>query len=96
MASVFDSAESESLKLAFSYLVNSIDTASLLPGAFSSKLITDLQRSDCVTEPDPYKKAEKFVGHLQREINGDTNKFHIFVQLLEGSSQVEIASRLRG
>ena len=35
------SAESEALKLAFEYLVDSIDAASLLPGALSSKLITD-------------------------------------------------------
>ena len=73
------SAESESLKLSFSYLVNSIDASSLLPGAFSSKLISDRQRIDCVNEPDTYKKAEKFIGHLHREVDGDPNKFHAFV-----------------
>ena len=90
------SAESEALKLAFEYLVNSIDAASLLSGALSSKLITDRQRTDCVNEGDPYKKAETFVGHLQREVNGDSNKFHTFIQLLGRSGHVELVSRLRG
>ena len=90
------SAESESLKVSFSYLVNSIDTSSLLSGALSNNLITDRQRTDCVNEPDPYKKAEKFLGHLQREVNGDSNKFHTFVQLLDKSGHVKLAYRLRG
>ena len=53
--STMASAESKALKL-FEYLVDSIDAASLLPG-LSSKLITDRQRTDCVDEGDPYKKA---------------------------------------
>ena len=96
MSSALASAESEALKLAFEYLVDSIDTASLLPGALSSKLITDRQRTDCVDEGDPYKKAEKFIGYLQRVINGDTNKFYTFIHLLDKSGHVELASRLRG
>ena len=91
------SAESESLKVSFSYLVNIVSTPLLSsPARLSNNLITDRQRTDCVNEPDPYKKAEKFLGHLQREVNGDSNKFHTFVQLLEKSGHVKLASRLRG
>ena len=94
--STMASAESKALKLAFEYLVDGIDAASLLPGALSSKLITDRQRTDCVDEGDPYKKAEKFIGHLQRVINGDRNKFYTFIHLLDRSGHVELVSRLRG
>ena len=90
------SAESESLKISFSYLVNSIDASSLLPDAFSSNLISDRQRTDCVNQLNSYKKADKFLGHLYREVIGDPNKFHTFVQLLDRSGQAELASRLRG
>ena len=89
-------AEAEAIKLSFAHLVNSIDASSLLPDALSRGLITDRQRTDCVNEADPYKKAEKFIGHLQREINGDSNRFHTFVQLLDSSGNAELASRLRG
>ena len=58
-------AEPEALKHSFSYLVNSIDTAALLPVALSRNLITDRQRTECYNEADPYKKAETFVGYLQ-------------------------------
>ena len=88
-------AEQETLKLAFSYLVNSIDTAGLLPAALSRKLITNRQRLECSSETDPNKQAEKFLGHLQRAVNGDSNKFHIFVQLLNESDQESIASSLK-
>ena len=88
-------AEQETLKLMFSYLANSIDTAGLLPAALSRQLITESQRVDCFSEPDPNKKAEKFLGHLQRAVNGDSEKFHIFVQLLNDSGQESISSRLR-
>ena len=90
------SSESEALKLAFSYLVNSIDTASVLPNALSRGLISERQRSECASEPDPYKKAEKFVGHLQRAVNGDSNKYHTFIQVLKETGQASIASRLGG
>ena len=88
--------EPEALNLAFSYLVNSIDAATLLPPALSKQLITQPQRSDCASEPDPYRKAEKFLGHLHRAVNGDNTKFHTFVQVLRETGQVSIASRLRG
>ena len=88
-------AEQETLKLMFSYLVNSINTDGLLPDALSRQLITERQRLECFSEPDPSKKAEKFLGHLQRAVNGDSNKFHIFVQLLNESGQESIASRLK-
>ena len=58
--STTSSAESEALKLAFGYLSSSIDASSLLSDAFSSNLIRDRQRTDCVNEDDPYKKAESF------------------------------------
>ena len=78
----------------FSYLVNSIDTDGLLPAALSRQLITEPQRVDCFIEPDPNKNAEKFLGHLQRAVNGDSKKFYIFVQLLNDSGQENIASHL--
>ena len=88
-------AEQEILKISFSYLVNSIDAAALLPAALSRQLITEPQRADCFSEPDSYKKAEKFLGHLQRAVNRDSEKFHIFVQLLKDCGQKSIASRLK-
>ena len=90
------SAESEALKLAFDYLVNSIDAAALLPRALSSHLISERQRSECASESDPYEKAEKFLGHLQRAVNGDSNKYHTFIQVLKETGQASIASRLGG
>ena len=90
------SAESEALKLSFSYLVNSIDTASVLRAALSSQLVSDSQRSECVSETDSYNKAEKFLGHLQRAVNGDSSKFHEFVQVLKETKQVAIALVLQG
>ena len=90
------SAESEALKIAFDYLVNSINTATLLPKALSSQLISERDRSECAREPEPYEKAEKFLGHLQRTVNGDRNKYHTFVQVLRQTGQASIALRLRG
>ena len=89
-------AEPEALKLAFSYLANSIDAAALLPAAMSRQLITERQRSECASELDPYKKAELFLSHLQRAVNGDYIKFHAFVQVLNDSGQANIAWRLHG
>ena len=89
-------AEQEALKNSFSYLVNSIDTAALLPAALSRNLITDRQRTECYNEADPYKKAETFVGYLQRAVNADYDNFHIFVQILKETGQTKIASCLRG
>ena len=90
------SAESEALIHAFSYLVKSINTASLLPVALSRNLIADRQRTECCTETDPYKKAEMFLGYLQRAVNADCDNFNIFVLILEETGQAQIASRLRG
>ena len=89
-------AELEALKHSFSYLVNNIDTAALLPAALSKNLITDSQRTECYREADPYKKAEKFVDYLQRAVNGDLTNFHTFVLILHETGQAHIASRLRG
>ena len=90
------SAESEALRLAFGYLVNSIDSNSVLPAALSAHLISDSQRSECASEADPFKKAEKFLGHLQRAVNGDSNKYYIFIRVLKETGQASIASRLQG
>ena len=90
------SGESEALRIAFSYLSNSIDVATLLPVALSRGLITGPQRTDCLSEPEPYRRAEKFLGHLQRAVNGDSNRFHIFVLVLSETGLVTIASRLNG
>ena len=89
-------AEPEALKHSFSYLVKSIDTVALLPVALSKNIITERQRSECSSELDPYKKADIFLGHLQRAVNGDYDKFHTFVQLLKETNQTQIATRLRG
>ena len=90
------SAESEALKVACDHLVNSIDTSSLLPKALSSQLLSERQRSECASEPEPYEKAEKFFGHLQRAVSGDSKKYHTFVQILTETGQSSIASRLDG
>ena len=89
-------AEPEALKHSFSYLVNSIDTAALLPAALSRNLITDRQRTECYNEADPYKKAEAFVGYLQRAVYGDCDNYYTIVQILKETGQAKIASRLRG
>ena len=88
--------EQETLKLMFDYLVNSIDAASILPAALTVGLITDYQRSECASEPNPYKKADTFLGHLQRAVNGDSKKFHTFVQLLYDTGHKSNAQRLKG
>ena len=90
------SAESEALKIVFSYLANVIDTAALLPKALNSQLISERQRNECASEPEQYKKAEKFLGYLQRAVNGDSNKYHTFIQVLKETGQASIASRLQG
>ena len=89
-------AEPESLKHLFSYLVNSIDTAAVLPVALSRKLLTERQRSECYNETEQYKKAEMFVGYIQRAVNADYTNYHIFVKTLQETDQAKIASRLRG
>ena len=89
-------AEQEALKHSFSYLVDSIDTAALLPAALSRGLITNRQRIECYNETDPYKKAETFLGHLQRAVNADNDKYRTIIQILEETGQVEIVSRLCG
>ena len=89
-------AEPEAFKKLFSYLVKSIDTTVLLPAALSSNLITECQRSECCNEADPYKKAEMFLGYLQRAVNADHRNYHSFVQILKQTKQAKIVSRLRG
>ena len=88
--------EKETLRVLFGDLVESIDTAILLPAALSSSLISEQQRSDCASEADPYKKAEKLLTYLQRSVNGDSNKFHTFVKILRETNQETIAVRLQG
>ena len=76
--------------------MNSVDTPSLLPAALSRGLIREQQKADCASESNPYKKAEKFLEYLQREVNGDNKKFHTFVQLLVDTGQSNLASHLNG
>ena len=90
------SIESEALRIAFSYLVNSIDSTSVLPAALSAHLISDSQRSECDSVADSFKRANNFLGHLQRAVNGDSNKYHTFIQVLKETGQASIASRLHG
>ena len=89
-------AEAEALKLALEYLVNSMDTSSILPAALSRGLMREQQKAECASESNPYQKAEKFLEYLQREVNGDNKKFHTFVQLLVDTGHSNLASRLRG
>ena len=91
-----DPAEPEALKHCFSYLVNSIDTTALLPLALSKGIITDRQRAECSSKTNEYLKAETFLGYLQRAVNGDSEKFHAFVIILQETKQEKIASRLSG
>ena len=90
--------EPEALKHAFSYLVNNIDTAALLPVALRRKLISDHQRAECDSnEAAPQRaRADKFLSYLQRAVNANYNAFYSFVQILEETGQANIASRLRG
>ena len=90
------SAESEALRLAFSYLVNSIDSTALLPAALSAGLISEPQRSECDSVADSFRRAGNFLGHLQRAVNGDSNKYHTFIRVLKETGQASIASRLGG
>ena len=93
---VGSSAESEALRLAFSYLVNSIDSTAILPAALSAHLISDSQRSECDSVADSFKRAGNFLGHIQRAVNGDSNNYHTFIQVLKETGQASIASRLVG
>ena len=95
-AEMADFPAAEALKHQFSYLVNSIDTDALLPAALSRSLITDRQRTECFYATDPYKKAETFLGHIQRVVNGASIKFDTFIHILQETGQVQIASRLQG
>ena len=90
------SAESEALRVAFSYLVNSIDSTSVLPAAYSHGLISDSQRDGCDSVEDSFKRAGKFVGHIQRAVNGDSNKYHVFIRVLNETGQAHMAARLLG
>ena len=92
------SVEAETLRLAFPYLVNSIDSIStaVLPTALSAGLISESQRSECDSETDPFNRAVKFLDHLQSAVSGDNNKYHTFVQVLKETGQASIASHLQG
>ena len=93
------SAESEALRFTFRYLdlANRLDLTAVLPAALSAGLISESQRSECASETDPFKGAEKFLGHLQRAVNGaDSNKYHKFVQVLKETGKDNTASRLQG
>ena len=90
------SAELEALLHEFNYLINNIDISCLLPAALSSSLITQQQRLECVHEPNPFMKAQKFLGHLLGAVKGDSNKYHIFIQILHETGQASIATHLQG
>ena len=90
------STESEAVRLAFNYLVNSIDSTAVLPAALSAHLISDSQKSDCDSVGDSFKRAGKFIDHIQRAVNGDSNKYHTFVKVLKETGQASIALRLQG
>ena len=89
-------AEAKALKLALEYLVNSMDTPTLLPAALSRGIIREQQKAECTSVSNPYQKAERFLEYLQREVNGDSSKFLTFVQLLVDTGHSKLASRLLG
>ena len=90
------SVKAEVLRLEYKYLHDSIDAGSLLAGALSDGIITDQQLADCREETDAYKKAEKFLGHLKRRVNGDPERFDTFLQLLRKQGENHIANRIQG
>ena len=89
-------AEPEALRKLFSYLVNNIDTTALLSVALSRNLMTDQQRLECSNEANLYKKAEMYLGHIQRAVNAKCHNYHTFVQILQQTDQVKIAYHLSG
>ena len=99
-AAEISSAKSEALRLAFSRgdepWHRMLDLTSVLPAALSAGLISEYQRSECDSETDPSKRVEKFLGHIERAVNGDSNKYHTFVQVLKETGQGSIASYLQG
>ena len=90
------SNESKALRIAFVYLVTSIDLTAVLPAALSAGLISEFQRSECDSVADSFKRAGKFLGHLQMAVNGNSSKYHTFVQVLKETDQDRIASYLQG
>ena len=90
------SAEALAFERNFSYLVESVDAGTVLAEARSKGLITSRQWSKCSRESDPYEKADEFLGYLYRTINGNWEKFHTFLEILDQNGQEEIAERLRG
>ena len=91
-----ESVKAEVLRLEYKYLHDSIDAGSLLAGALSDGIITDQQLADCREETDAYKKAEKFLEHLKRRVNGDPGRFDTFLQLLRKHGENHIANRIQG
>ena len=86
-----NSAESGVLRLTFTYLAARIDLTSVLPAALSAGLISESQRSDCNSDTNPFIRALKLVGHLQKAVDGDSKKFHTFVQILKETGHVDLA-----
>ena len=89
-------AEALAFERNFSYLVESVDAATVLAEARSKGLITARQWSDCSGQSDPYKKADEFLGYLYRTVNGNRENFHTFLEILDRNGQERIAERLRG
>ena len=91
------SAESQALQRKFHFLTRGISNVSeLISAAFSKGLISDHQRADCTNEASPYKKVEKFLDILIKNVNADTSNFQAFVQVLDTVGCVKEASTLRG
>ena len=86
-------AEGDVLRVLNDFLVNSIEIDSLLPAAWSTKLISDRQKSECSSESETFKKSEKFLEYLQRGVNGDSDKFYTFLDILR-EKQPDISSHL--
>lgn len=90
------SPEAEALSVSTPYLVSSVDINSLLLAALGRRLINDRMRTECVNETDAYRKAEKFLEHVQRATNADKRNFHIFLEILKETGQTVIESHLNG
>ena len=78
------------------YLTATIDFNSFLPAALSAHLISDVQKRDCDSAADSFKRARIFIGHIQRAVNDDSNKYHTFVQVLKETGLASLASLLEG
>lgn len=89
--------EYEALRTKYSYLQESISVSSVLTTAFSNKLITDRENTECSNvSADDWQQAKKFLDIMMRKVSASKDNFYTFVQILQQTEQSEIASELEG